>query len=92
MKSREEILELLEAKYPKMFLRESEDFNRAEGGIWTSGEDHVPARDGHSLFDYYSENHTRYSLGVHKEIYLLLEKHGWYAEWHDAGTIMLWPS
>jgi hypothetical protein len=91
MKSRSQVIKLLETKYPKMSLRTTEDFNGTEGGIWTSGEDHLPAKDGHSLFNYYSENYTRYSLGVHEEIYSLLEKHGWYAEWHDAGTIMLWP-
>lgn len=91
MKSRSQVIKLLEKKYPKMMLNLSEDFNGTEGGIWTSGEDHLSAKDDYSLFNYYSEDHTRYDLGVHKEIGELLEKHGWYAEWYDAGTVMLWP-
>jgi len=91
MKSRDQVIKLLETKYPRMFLKTSEDFNGAEGGIWTGGEDHLPAKDGHSLFDYYAEDYARYDIGVHKEIGELLEKQGWYAEWYDAGTVMLWP-
>ena len=91
MKTRDQVTELLEKKYPKMFLRTTEEFNGAEGGIWTSGEDHLSAWDGKPLFDYYHMDVTRYSLGVHKEIGELLEKQGWYAEWYDAGTVMLWP-
>lgn len=88
-KTRQQMMELLEAKYPKMFLRTTEQFNGNKGGIWTSGEDDLPAKDGFPLFNYYGEG-KRYELGVHTEIYSFLEKHGWYAEWYDAGTIMLW--
>lgn len=91
MKPRDQVMELLAKTYPGMFLRTTEEFNRAEGGIWTSGENHIPAKDGHSLFDYWTENYNRYNLGVHTEIDSLLEKHGWWCEWYDAGTVMIWP-
>lgn len=89
---REELMELLKAKYPKMFLRTTEEFNGSEGGIWTSGEDGLPAKDEFPLFKYYAEdfNEKRYIIGVHKEIYNFLNKHGWYGEWNDPGTIMFW--
>jgi hypothetical protein len=87
--TREKMMELLEAKYPQMFLRTTEQFNGGKGGIWTSGEDDLPAKDGFALFNYYAEG-NRYQFGVHNEIYNFLEKHGWYAEWHDCGTIMLY--
>ncbi len=49
--------------------------------------------DGFPAFDYYAEDYreVRYVLGVHKEMVALLEEHGYYAEFHDAGTVMLWP-
>ena len=87
--NRDNLMNLLKSKYPKMFLRTTEEFDGCNGGIWTSGEDNLPAKDGFPLFDYYGEG-NRYELGVHTEIYNFLEKHGWYAEWHDCGTIMLW--
>jgi len=86
---REKLMDILESKYPKMFLRTTEQFSGSKGGIWTSGEDNLPAKDGKSLFDYYADG-GKYELGVHKEIGDLLLKHGWYAEWYDCGTIMLW--
>lgn len=82
---------LLSKKYPGMFLRNTEEFNGSEGGIWTSGEDGPTAKDGYSLFNYYSEDYHRYEIGVHKEVYDYLEKLEWYCEWNDAGTIMIWP-
>jgi hypothetical protein len=88
-KTTEQMMELLEAKYPRMFLRTTEEFNGSNGGIWTSGEDGLEAKDGFPLFNYYAQGNL-YELGVHTEIYEFLEKHGWYAEWYDAGTIMLW--
>ena len=88
-KTREQMMELLGVKYPEMFLRTTEEFNGGKGGIWTSGEDNLPAKDNFPLFNYYSDG-KRYILGVHTEMYNFLEKHGWYAEWHDAGTIMLY--
>lgn len=88
-KTREQMMELLKAKYPNMFLRTTEEFNGSNGGIWTSGEDDLEAKDGWALFNYYAEG-SKYELGIHTEIYKFLEKHGWYAEWYDAGTLMLW--
>ena len=90
--TREKLIEILKAKYPKLFLKTTEEFNGSKGGIWSSAEGGVEAKDGFNLFDYYAEDfkEKRYVLGVHKEIGNLLEKHGWYAEWNDAGTIMFW--
>ena len=91
MKTRNQVMCLLAKKYPKMFLRTTEEFSGSEGGIWTSGESGPSAKDGNPLFSYYSENPHKYEIGVHKEVYDYLEKLGWYCEWYDAGTIMIWP-
>jgi hypothetical protein len=88
--SREKLMGLLEKKYPNMFLRTTEEFNGNKGGIWTSGEESPSCKDGLEMFDYWTENHTKYNLGVHKEIYDYLEKHGWYCQWYDCGTMMIY--
>jgi hypothetical protein len=88
--SRTQMMNKLEKKYPNLFMRTTEEFNGSEGGIWSSAENGDEAKDGFPLFEYYTENHTRYELGVHNEIYEFLEKYGWYAEWNDPGTIMFW--
>jgi len=90
--TRDEMIDLLSAKHPKLFIRTTEQFNGSIGGIWSSGENGDLAKDGHRLFNYYAQDfkETRYTFGVHKEINTLLSKNGWYAEWYDAGTIMFW--
>ena len=91
---REKLMEILKAKYPAMFMRTTEEFNGSQGGIWSSGEDELPAEDGMPLFEYYAQDpqERRYIFGVHKEIYNFLEEHGWFAEWNDPGTIMFWKN
>ena len=89
--NREDLMQLLREKYPNMFLRTSEQFSSEyKNGIWTSCEESSLAKDGCPLFNYDSIS-PRYELGIHSEIYKLLEEHGWYCEWYDAGTILIWP-
>jgi len=90
--TRDEMIAKLNAKYPELLTRTTEDFDGAKGGIWSSGESGITAKDDFNLFDYYSQDYRqkRYVLGVHKEIATLLANNGWYAEWYDAGTIMFW--
>ena len=88
--TRDELIEVLKKAYPNMFLRTTEEFDGHEGGIWSSGEDGIEASDGFALFDYWSENHDRYEIGVHNEIMTLLGDNGWFAEWYDGGTIMFY--
>ncbi len=54
-------------------------------GIWVAAE-YTP-----SLFDYYNEvwNDT---FGVDPKLSKVIETSGWYFEWYDAGTMMVWPS
>ena len=33
---------------------------------------------------------TMYFNGVHREIFSWLEERGWYHEWYDKGTLLLW--
>jgi hypothetical protein len=92
MKTREYMMDHLESEFKIDFIAITENFNGAKGGIWLSAENGEVAKDGRELFDYYSLNHNIYDLGVHKEIEDWAEKHGWWFEWNDPGTIMLWPN
>ncbi len=88
---RNTLLKIINNKYPKLHAKPSEDFDGRPDGIWCSGEDGTQAADGFALFDYYAEDfkEVRYIFGVHKEIRDLLDQHGYYAEWHDAGTLII---
>jgi hypothetical protein len=90
--SRETMMELLESKWKLGFVNETENFNGSKGGIWLSGESGETYKDGRELFDYWNEDHDRYTFGVHNKIGNWAEENGWWFEWNDAGTIMLWPS
>lgn len=92
---RNKMMQIIQENYPKLSLRTTEEFDGSTDGIWVSGtEDRNEAKDGFSLFDYYSQDYAekRYIFGVHKEIREILEQNGWYGQWHDAGTMMFWEA
>ena len=71
------------------FVGTSEEFDGSEGGIHVSGE----AQDeykGHTIYDYYSEDYKNREFGVWNKWESELNKKGWYSEWYDAGTVMIW--
>ena len=71
-----------------MFLKTTEEINGSEGGIWTSGECGI-TEGGLPLFNYYAETES-YIFGVLTSLHNYLEERGWYCEWYDAGTIMIY--
>lgn len=91
---REELIAELKKKFPNMFLRTTEDFNGSEGGIWTSAEDGSDGGTwgGLPLFNYYSQDggSNKYTFGVNNFLYNWLEENGWYCEFYDPGTVMIW--
>jgi len=89
--NREELIEELQKRYPLMTFRTTEEFNGSEGGVWTSGED-GQLHAGLPLFDYYTQDggNSNYIFGVHKFLHNWLEEQGWYCEWNDPGTVMIW--
>jgi hypothetical protein len=90
--TREELTEKLREKFPNMHLRTTEEFDGTSGGIWTSAEDSDLLWGGLPLFDYYSQDggSKSYTFGVNNHLYNFLEDCGWYAEYYDPGTVMLW--
>lgn len=87
---RDAFITLLKDKYKFTFVRTSEDFDGSKGGIWTSGES-SPLLGGKKIYNYYGEG-SAYDLGVLKKFENTINGLGWYSEWYDAGTIMIWPN
>jgi hypothetical protein len=54
-------------------------------GIWISAES-TP-----DLFNYWSEVWGD-TFGVDPKLNTMVEDSGWYFEWHDAGTMMVWEN
>jgi hypothetical protein len=82
--NRENLIRNLEKKGITV-VGNSEEFDGTKGGIWISAEDF----NNQLHFDYYSENKS-FELGVRTTTIDFLFKRGWFAEWHDPGTIMIW--
>ena len=90
--NRDELIAALEKRYPKANFRLSEDFNGVEGGVWTSAEDQDQLHSGLPLFNYYSQDSQQksYIFGVRTYLHAWLEEQGWYCEFNDPGTVMIW--
>ena len=85
--NRAELTDYLE-KHLK-FVKTSKEFDGTDGGLWTSGEDGATFK-GRRIYDYYSENHKSYTFGVLNVWEKELNKRGYYSEYYDAGTVMIW--
>jgi hypothetical protein len=70
------LIKELKAVFPHEFFRRSEEFDGHSGGVWFSGES--------GLVDYYEE----YTDPKLQEI---LDKHGFFIEPYDPGTMMAYP-
>lgn len=94
--SRTVLMKNLEKLYPKMWMKTTEEFNGHKGGIWTGEGSMVKVEPDFDLelFNHYSEDfkETTYVMGVYKPLHEYLEKHGWFSEWQDGGTIMFWKN
>lgn len=89
--NREQLIAKLQKRYPNKMFRTTEEFNGVEGGIWTSGEDGY-THNGVPLFNYYAQDSggNSYVFGVRKILHDFLEEQGWFCEWNDPGTVMIW--
>lgn len=81
-------------KWVKKYIdsaRTTEEFRKGDnGGIWVTGEDPSYTYKGLPIYDYYASTKS-YELGVLSKWEKELNKRGWYSEWHDPGTVMIWP-
>jgi hypothetical protein len=82
--NKEEMMTWLKGKGVRVVGTSAQFYNDNSNGIWVSGE-------CSDLFDYYRESWYN-THGVSPKLNEQTEKRGWYYEWHDTGTMMLWQS
>lgn len=92
--NRDELIQALQERYPKARFRPSEDFfsDKNDEGIWVPADNAEQLQSGKSLFDYYSQDggSKHYTRGVHNSLHNWLNKQGWYCEFNDPGTVIIW--
>jgi hypothetical protein len=86
---RDALMNLLETKYKIKTVRTSEEFNGQTEGIWVAG-DNGEEMSGNKIFDYYNSS-AKYANGILKQVRGAVEKTGWWFEWNDPGTLIIWP-
>ena len=91
MTTQNKLINILNKTFPTGFFRPGEEYEESKrGAIWSSGEEGATS-DGSLIFDYYSASPAR-EFGVHPEVLEILEKHGWFAEWQDPGTVFIYQN
>jgi len=90
--SRMEMKNVMVTKYGLSFVKNSEEFDGEEGGIWLGDSDSLlmPNAKSEEMFNYYHGG-SKYPQGIHKDLAKFLDKCGWYGQFADPGTVMLWP-
>lgn len=88
---REALMGQIAKRFKLRHIRTTEEWDGSPDGFWLSAENGEIADDGRSLFDYYNESTMYYDFGVHKDFIDYVSELGYYPEWYDAGTLMLWP-
>ena len=88
---RRQLMDALEKEYG-LKARTTEEVGTGHGGVWLSGESGVPMdRDGLPMFDYYLDMDP-YEFGVHPDFLEFVGEYGFFPEWNDPGTLMLWEA
>ena len=90
--TREELVKILQTKYALNFTKDSEEFDGEEGGIWLGGSEGLVMPDGKTeMFNYYHGG-SKFPQGINKDFANFLAKRGWYGQFADPGTVLLWPT
>jgi hypothetical protein len=86
---RDQLMDSLEQEFG-LKSRTTEEFGGGPGGVWINAESNVPETEsGLPLFDYYMDVDP-YEFGIHPEFEKFASQYGFFAEWNDPGTLMLW--
>jgi hypothetical protein len=92
--NRDELILALQQRYPKATFKPSEEFfsDKNNEGIWVPAYNPEELCSGKPLFDYYSQDSgsKKYTRGVHNSLHNWLNKNGWYCEFYDPGTVIIW--
>ncbi len=71
---------LLELLGQNWFLRTTEEFDRTEGGLWTTNERPSEVLDGGTISTDYV---------IHPKVQAIMDECGWFVEHYDGGTLMI---
>lgn len=82
--TRGSLIKAIIKKFPKVWLKTSEEFNGNKGAIWTGEGSDIGDIDA---FNYYGYKDT---LGIHPDMWRFLQGKGWHCEWYDSGTIFIY--
>lgn len=73
------------------FVRPTECFSGSIGGLWLSAENQDEFQ-GLPIYNYGCMDDEVYDgLGVLQSWEDAVQTRGWYSQWNDPGTVMLWP-
>ena len=90
---RERVIGRLNREYPGLDAVPVEEFSSDySDGIWIKGsESGLVDRNGTPLFDYYQQDGDSklYNMGIVAHLERWAQRNGWYFEWYDAGTVMM---
>ena len=89
--TRDEMMATMRSKYGLDFVKTTEEFDGEEGGIWLGGSDDLLMPNAKDMMFNYYHGGSKYPQGVHKDLAKFLDKCGWYGQFADPGTVMLWP-
>jgi uncharacterized protein (DUF302 family) len=89
--SRMEMKNVMVTKYGLSFVKNSEEFDGEEGGIWLGGSDDLLMPNAKDMMFNYYHGGSKFPQGIHKDLAKFLDKCGWYGQFADPGTVMLWP-
>ena len=92
--TREKMMEILKTKYKISHVRTSEEYFTDKDnnkGIWigVSKEDEERLY-GKRIFDSWTMDSKNYDIGVLRKFEIQIKKLGWYCEWNDCVTMMIW--
>jgi len=88
--TRDEMMSIMYTKYGLDFVKKSEEFDGEVGGIWLGDSDSLLMPNAKDEMFNYHHGGSKYPQGVHKDLAKFLDKCGWYVQFTDPGTVMLW--
>ena len=84
-----QMISALQKKYPSIVILRDDNgwIPESDNTFGVSAEHGTLDGRGYDLFNYWTENHTHYDLGISMELVEFLQGTGWYAEWVNPGVV-----
>jgi len=87
--SKEELIGLLQKRFPGCWFKDGTLFSQNYStSIWSGEGSEIK---GKPLINAYTSS-KKYTLEVHNDMNNFLNRHGWYAELYDTGTVFFYPN